>query len=226
MQIDILTLFPGMFKGPLGESIIKIAQKKGKLKIKLHNLRKWTSDKHRTADDKPFGGGAGMVIKVEPVYRALKEIVGLRKRELRIILLTPQGKRLDQKVVKRLSRLKRLILICGHYEGVDERIRKLIDEEISIGDYILSCGEIPACVIVDSVTRLLSGVLGNPKSSNIETFENNLLEYPQYTRPRVFEGMKVPKLLLDGNHNDIEKWRKAQALKRTKKKRPDLLNKE
>ncbi len=233
MQIDIVTLFPGMFKGPLGESIIKIAQKKGKLKIKLHNLRKWTSDKHRTADDKPFGGGAGMVIKVEPVYRALEEItknVGRgtwdEKKKTKVVLLTPQGKRLDQKLVKRLSKLKRLVLICGHYEGVDERIRKLIDEEISVGDYILSCGEIPACVIVDSVTRLLPGVLGNPKSSNIETFENNLLEYPQYTRPRVFEGMKVPKLLLDGNHNDIETWRKAQALKRTKKKRPDLLNEE
>jgi tRNA (guanine37-N1)-methyltransferase len=233
VQIDIVTLFPGMFKGPLGESIIKIAQKKGKLKIKLHNLRKWTSDKHRTADDKPFGGGAGMVIKVEPVYRALEEItknVGRgtwdEKKKTKVVLLTPQGKRLDQKLVKRLSKLKRLVLICGHYEGVDERIRKLIDEEISVGDYILSCGEIPACVIVDSVTRLLPGVLGNPKSSNIETFENNLLEHPQYTRPRVFEGMKVPKLLLSGNHNDIEKWRKAQALKRTKKKRPDLLNEE
>jgi len=219
-----------MFKGPLGESIIKIAQKKGKLKIKLHNLRKWTSDKHRTADDKPFGGGAGMVMKVEPVYRALKEITKDEgrgawdeKKKTKVVLLTPQGKRLDQKVVKRLSKLKRLVLICGHYEGVDERIRKLTDEEISIGDYILSCGEMPACVIVDSVTRLLPGVLGNPKSANIETFENNLLEYPQYTRPRVFEGMKVPKLLLGGNHNAIEKWRKAQALMRTKKKRPDLL---
>ncbi|MCK4463930.1 MAG: tRNA (guanosine(37)-N1)-methyltransferase TrmD [Candidatus Omnitrophica bacterium] len=222
MQIDILTLFPGMFKGPLSESIIKIAQKKGKLKIKLHNLRKWTSDRHRTADDKPFGGGGGMVIKVEPVYWALKEIAEIRKKGLKIILLTPQGKRFDQKVVKRLSKLKRLVLICGHYEGVDERIRKLVDEEISIGDYILSCGEMPACVIVDSVTRLLPGVLGNPKSSNIETFENNLLEYPQYTRPRVFEGVKVPKVLLGGNHNDIENWRRERALKRTKKKRPDL----
>ncbi len=232
MQIDILTLFPGMFKGPLSESIIKIAQKKGKLKIKLHNLRKWTSDKHRTADDKPFGGGGGMVMKVEPVYRALKDIAKAKnaKRKaknhsskFKIVLLTPQGEKLDQRLVKKLSKLKRMILICGHYEGVDERIRSLVDEEISIGDYILSCGEIPACVIVDSIVRLIPGVLGNPKSIKFESFECGLLEYQQYTRPRIFEGMEVPKVLLGGDHKKIDIWRNEQALKRTKKKRPDLL---
>lgn len=223
MQIDILTLFPEMFKGPLSESIIKIAQKKKLVKIRLHNLRKWTSDRHRTADDKPFGGGGGMVMKIEPVYQALKSITkNKRSKNIKIILLTPQGKRLEQKLVKKLSKFKRLILICGHYEGLDERIRSLVDQEISIGDYVLSCGEIPACVIIDSVIRLIPGVLGNPHSIKDETFENNLLEYPQYTRPREFEGMRVPKVLLSGDHRQIKIWREKEALKKTRNKRPDL----
>ena len=222
MKIDILTLFPGMFKGPLSESMIKIAQTKGLLKIHIHNLRKWTSDRHRTADDKPFGGGAGMVMKIEPVYKAFKE---LAKPQARTILLTPQGKRFNQKIAKRLSKEESLVLVCGHYEGVDERIRSLVDEEISIGDYVLTCGELPACVLVDAVARLIPNVLGDPACLDTETFEANLVEYPQYTRPRVFEGMKVPEVILSGDHKKIEAWRKKQSLKRTKEKRPDLYKK-
>jgi len=222
MHIDILTLFPGMFKGPLTESIIKIAQEKKLLRIKIHNLRKWTGDRHKTADDKPYGGGGGMVMKVEPVSRALNEIVRKRK-EKKILLLTPQGKRLDQSLARRLAGLKRLVLICGHYEGVDERIRAFVDEEVSIGDYITSCGEIPACVVIDAIARLIPGVLGNPASVFDESFEKGLLEHPQYTRPCEFDGMAVPEVLLSGDHNNIKKWRRNEAIKRTKVRRPDLL---
>jgi tRNA (guanine37-N1)-methyltransferase len=221
MRIDVLTLFPGMFSNVLGESIIKRAVNKGLVQIKIRNLRDWTDDRHRTSDDKPFGGGPGMVMKIEPVYRALE---GLKKGS-KVILLTPQGKKYDQKHARRLSKEKRLILICGHYEGVDERIRSLADEEISIGDYVLTCGEIPAMAVIDSVTRLIPGVLGDDKSSVNESFENGLLEYPQYTRPACFMGMKVPQVLLSGDHKNIEQWRKNQAVKRTTKRRPDLLRK-
>ncbi|MDP3803925.1 MAG: tRNA (guanosine(37)-N1)-methyltransferase TrmD [Candidatus Omnitrophota bacterium] len=219
MRIDVLTLFPKMFENILGESILKRAQQKGLVDIKVHNLRDWTSDTHKTADDKPFGGGAGMVLKVEPVYKALEEL----KYKSKVILLTPQGKKLDQQLVKKLAKEKRLILICGHYEGVDERVRELADEEISIGDYILTCGEIPALVIIDSVARLIPGVLGHDESTIQESFEDNLLEYPQYTRPADFVGMKVPEILLSGNHKKIEEWRKLEAIKRTAERRPDLL---
>jgi len=226
MQIDVLTLFPEMFKGPITESIIKIARNKRLLKIKLHNLRTWTDDRRRTADDKPFGGGGGMVMKVEPICRALKDISKRKARsenkKTSIVLLTPQGRRLDQKIVKKLAGLKRLVLICGHYEGVDERIRRLVDDEISVGDYINSCGEIPACIVIDTIARLIPGVLGNPDSPRTESFEHNLLEYPQYTRPRIFESMEVPRILLGGNHKKIEKWRKDEAIKRTRDRRPDL----
>lgn len=242
MRIDILTLFPRMFENILGESMLKIAQNKGLVKIAVHNLRNWTSDSHKTADDKPFGGGPGMVMKVEPVWLALKDIKVSRlagcpvgqlnrktgkqaNRNTRVILLTPQGKRLDQKIAKRLAKEKRLILICGHYEGVDERVRGLVDEEISIGDYILTCGELPALVLVDAIVRLIPGVLGHEGSVKSESFENNLLEYPQYTRPAEFEGMKVPEILLSGDHKKIEEWRKEEALKRTKKHRPDMIKK-
>lgn len=225
MRIDILTLFPRMFDGVTGESIIKRARNKGLVDIKVHNLRDWTSDNHKTADDKPFGGGPGMVMKVEPVWRALKELKSLRntKSDSRVILLTPQGKRLEQKAVKRLAKQKRLVLICGHYEGFDERIRKFADEEISIGDYVLTCGEIPAMVIADSVVRLIPGVLGAKESLNSESFENRLLEYPQYTRPAEYNGMKVPQVLLSGDHKAIEEWRKKEAMKRTAQRRPDML---
>ena len=210
MRIDILTLFPKMFENILGESMLKIAQDKGLVKINIHNLRDWTSDSHRTADDKPFGGGPGMVMKLE---------------RARVILLTPQGKKLEQKAAKRLAKEKRLILICGHYEGIDERSRSFIDEEISIGDYILTCGELPALVLIDAVVRLIPGVLGHDESIRSESFENNLLEYPQYTRPAEFKGMKVPGVLLSGNHKRIEAWRKDAALNKTRERRPDLIKK-
>ncbi|MBI5144093.1 MAG: tRNA (guanosine(37)-N1)-methyltransferase TrmD [Candidatus Omnitrophica bacterium] len=224
MRIDILTLFPKMFENILGESILKRAQDKGKVKILIHNLRDWTFDSHKSADDKPFGGGPGMVMKVEPVYLALEELKAREKRQrARVILLTPQGKKLDQKLVKKLSKEKRLILICGHYEGVDERIRNLVDDEISIGDYILTCGEIPALVLIDSITRLIPGVLGGGDSLKSESFEKGLLEYPQYTRPADFNGMKVPQTLLSGDHRKIEIWRREEAVKRTRERRPDLI---
>ncbi|MBI4974664.1 MAG: tRNA (guanosine(37)-N1)-methyltransferase TrmD [Candidatus Omnitrophica bacterium] len=224
MRIDILTLFPKMFENILGESILKRAQDKGKVKILIHNLRDWTFDSHKSADDKPFGGGPGMVMKVEPVYLALEELKAREKRRrARVILLTPQGKKLDQKLVKKLSKEKRLILICGHYEGVDERIRNLVDDEISIGDYILTCGEIPALVLIDSITRLIPGVLGGGDSLRSESFEKGLLEYPQYTRPADFNGMKVPQTLLSGDHRKIEIWRREEAVKRTRERRPDLI---
>jgi len=235
MRIDILTLFPTMFESVLGESMMKRAQKKGAVGIKIHDLRDWTFDNHRTADDKPFGGGPGMVMKVEPVYLALEEIVNRKsgkgrpplggQGKAKVILLTPQGRKLDQEIAKDLAKEKSLVLICGHYEGVDERIREFADTEISIGDYILTCGEIPALVLIDSVVRLLPGVLGGEGSLATESFEGGMLEYPQYTRPADFKGMKVPEVLLCGDHDKIDKWRKAEALKRTRERRPDLLNK-
>lgn len=227
MRIDILTLFPKMFDAVLGESIMKRAQAKGKAEIRVHNLRDWTDDAHRTADDKPFGGGAGMVMKIDPVWKALRDIKsqGQKVTRSKVILLTPQGKKLDQSLVKKLAKEKRLVLICGHYEGVDERVRELADAEISIGDYILTCGEIPAMVLIDSVVRLIPGVLGHDDSARFESFEYGLLEHPQYTRPAEFKGMSVPEVLLSGDHKKIEGWRKSEALDRTMKRRPDLLSK-
>ena len=226
MIIDVLTLFPKMFDAVLGESILKRSQDKRLAEIRIHNLRDWTSDAHRSADDKPFGGGAGMVMKIEPVFRALEEIRKNPKSKIRnpkVVLLTPQGKKLDQKLVRKLAKEKRLILICGHYEGVDERVRDLTDEEISIGDYILTCGELPAMVLIDSIVRLIPGVLGDDESIKFESFESGMLEYPQYTRPAEFKGKRVPEILLSGDHKKIEAWRKAQALKRTEERRPDLI---
>ena len=225
MKIDILTLFPKMFENVLGESIMKRAQAKKLVKIDLYNLRDWTFDSHRSADDKPFGGGPGMVMKVEPVWRAVndKRVKGQGARG-KTILVTPQGKKFDQKTAKRLAKEKRLVLICGHYEGVDERVRGLANEEISIGDYILTCGELPALVIADAIVRLIPGVLGHNDSIKSESFEDNLLEYPQYTRPAEFKGMKVPDILLSGDHKKIEAWRSREALKRTLKRRPDLIS--
>ena len=227
MQIDVLTLFPKMFDGILGESILKRARNKGLLKVRVHNLRDWTSDAHRTADDKPFGGGPGMVMKVEPIYLALKDLKVLRNKKpgTLVVLLTPQGLKLNQAKARQLSKYKRLVMICGHYEGVDERIRALADEEISIGDYILTCGEIPAMALIDSITRLIPGVLGDEDSLKSESFENGMLEYPQYTRPSDFKGARVPDILLSGDHKKIEAWRKEQSVKRTAERRPDLLKK-
>lgn len=227
MRIDVLTIFPGMFDAVIGESIIKRAQKKEKISITIHNLRDYTHDRHKSVDDKPFGGGPGMVLKVEPIYKAISRILGKKgikkKKGCRVILLTPQGRPFNQRAARRLSKLNRLLLICGHYEGVDERVKGLlVDEEISIGDYILTCGELPAMVLIDSIVRLIPGVLGDAKSKVTESFENGMLEYPQYTRPAVFCGMKVPEVLLSGDHKRIEEWRLKQALKRTRERRPDL----
>jgi len=225
LKIDILTLFPNIFKGPFSESIIKRAQKRGLVEIKIFNLRDFALDKHKVVDDKPYGGGAGMILKVDVVDRALRK---LKKKNSKVILLTPQGKRLNQNLVKKLSRHNHLILICGHYEGFDERIRKyLVDEEISIGDYILTGGELPAAILTEAIIRLIPGVLGKSDSLRKESFSQfnklTLLEYPQYTRPEKYKNWAVPKILLSGNHQKIEEWRFQEALKRTKKRRPDLL---
>ena len=223
MKIDVLTLFPEMFKGPFDQSIVKKAQDKKIVQIKIHDLRKWTEDKHKTVDDHPFGGGIGMVLMIKPIYKALKE---LKTKTSKVILLSPQGKVFNQKVAKNFSNEKHLIFVCGHYEGFDERIRKhLIDEEISIGDYVLTGGELPAMVIIDSITRLIPGVLKNDQATEIESFSKQLLEYPQYTRPADFKGWKVPEVLLSGDHKKIAQWQKEKEIEVTKKKRPDLLKK-
>jgi tRNA (guanine37-N1)-methyltransferase len=223
MIFDILTLFPDFFTPFLSQSILKRAQDKSLIKINIHNLRKWTKDKRKTVDDKPFGGGPGMVLMPEPIFKAIED---LREKETYIILLSPQGKVFNQSYAKKLLKYKHLILICGHYEGVDERIRtNLIDEEISIGDYILMGGELPAMVLIDCISRLIPGVLGNEFANVWESFENYLLEYPQYTRPANFRGLRVPEILLSGKHKEIEKWRYEKALEKTKKLRPDLYHK-
>ena len=229
MRIDILTIFPKMFAPVLNESIIKRAQAKAKVNIFIHNLRDFSNDKHRKVDDRPFGGGPGMVMRPEPIFGAVEHILGRRvlcrtRRKAKIILLSPQGKKLGQKIAKGLAKSSHLILICGHYEGVDERIRRfLVDQEISIGDYVLTGGELPAMVVIDCVIRMIPGVLGERKSLHFETFEGNLLEYPQYTRPAKYKRMGVPAVLLSGDHRKIEQWRQRQALKTTKQRRPDLL---
>ena len=228
MIIDIITLFPAMFRGPFEESIIKRAQEKGLIKIRIHNLRRWAIDKRGTVDDRPFGGGEGMVLRPEPIFNAVEELKG-QKKNGKIILLTPQGTIFKQEKAEELAKLEQLILICGHYEGVDERVREhLVDEEISIGDYVLTGGELPAMVVIDATVRLIPGVLGKRESLKEESFgleyeEKRLLEYPQYTRPANFRGLKVPKILLSGNHQEIRRWRLEQSLRRTRERRPDLL---
>ena len=224
MLVDIITIFPDVFRPYFEESILGIAQEKGKLKIRLHNLRDYTLDRHKKVDDRPFGGGAGMVMMAEPMFRAVEKIKSqVASRKTQVILLSPQGKTLNQKLAQKLSKYKRLILICGRYEGVDERVRKyLVDEEISIGDYVITGGELAAMVLVDSIVRLIPGVLGDEDSSRFESFSDNLLEYPQYTRPADFRGRDVPDILLSGNHKRIAEWRKKEAIKITRKKRPDL----
>lgn len=211
-----------MFSGPFAESIIKRAQDKKLVEIYIHNLRQWAKDKHKTIDDHPYGGGTGMLLMVEPVYRALREIKN-KSKNLKVILVDPGGTPFTQKKAQELSKLDHIILIAGHYEGVDQRIREhLIDEEISIGDYVLTGGELPVMVVVDSIVRLIPGVLEKPEATLLESFTDNLLEHPQYTRPEDFRGWKVPEILLSGDHKKIEKWRKEQALERTRKERPDL----
>ncbi len=222
MRFDIITIFPNMFKPVFNESIIKRAQEKKKVEIFVHDLREYTEDKHKKVDDRPFGGGPGMVMMPQPIFDAVKKIKGRRKAE--VILTSASGTPLTQQLVKDLSKKKNIIIICGHYEGVDERVRThLVDRDISIGDYVLTGGEIPAMVLVDCITRLIPGVIGKEESLIDESFEKNLLEYPQFTRPANFRGINVPNVLLSGNHQNIQKWRKQQALTRTKAIRPDLL---
>jgi len=224
LNFDIITIFPDVFKPIFGESMIKLAQEKKKVKINVHNLRSFTKDKHKKVDDRPFGGGPGMVMTPQPFFDAVKKIKGRKKTK--VILMCAGGKKFTQKTARKLSKEKNIIILCGHYEGVDERVRhELVAESISIGDYVMTGGEIPAMVLVDSVTRLIPGVLGQKESLVDESFEKDSLEYPHYTRPADFRGLKVPAVLLSGNHKDIEKWRKKQAMARTQKVRPDLLTK-
>jgi tRNA (guanine37-N1)-methyltransferase len=221
MKIDVLTLFPAMFAGPLDESVVKRAREAKLLDLKIHNLRDWTHDRHKTVDDRPFGGGPGMLLKVEPLFEATES---LRREQTRVILLSPSGRKFDQSIARELAQSEDLLLVCGSYEGFDERVREaLADDELSIGDYVLTNGALPAMVVIDAVARLLPGVLGDDESSQDESFSHGLLEYPQYTRPAEFRGMKVPEVLLSGNHAEIEKWRREQAKLRTEKNRPDLL---
>ena len=224
MKIDVLTLFPAMFAGPLDESIIKRAREDKLLDLKIHNLRDWTHDRHKTVDDRPFGGGPGMLLKVEPLFEAIES---LQREKTKVILLSPSGRKFDQSIARELAQQEDLLLVCGSYEGFDERVREaLADDELSIGDYVLTNGALPAMVVIDTVARLLPGVLGDDESSHDESFSHPAfagLEYPQYTRPAEFRGMKVPEVLLSGNHAEIEKWRREQAKLRTEKQRPDLL---
>ena len=221
MKIDALTLFPAMFAGPLDESIVQRARAKGVLDLTVYNLRDYTHDRHKTVDDRPFGGGPGMLLKPEPIFEAVENLV---RENTRVILLTPAGRKFDQVIARELAQCGHLLLICGSYEGFDERVREhLADDELSIGDYVLTNGALPAMVIIDAVTRLLPGVLGDDESSHDESFTKELLEYPHYTRPADFRGMKVPEVLLSGNHAEIAKWRAEQARLRTEERRPDLL---
>lgn len=224
MRIDVLTLFPGIFAGPLDESILKRARDVGILDIQLHDIRDWATDKHRTVDDYPYGGGAGMVMKPEPLFAAVEAVQAMAEPPGHVVLLTPQGRLLNQQIARELSQLPRLVLICGRYEGVDERVREhLVDDEVSIGDYVLGGGELPAMVLIETVARLVPGVLGSAESLTHESHTDGLLEYPQYTRPEEFRGWKVPDVLLSGHHGEVEKWRDQQRLERTRQRRPDLL---
>jgi tRNA (guanine37-N1)-methyltransferase len=222
MIFEILTLFPGMFASPLEESILGKAQERGLIQVRVHNIRDYATDKHQITDDRPFGGGEGMVMKPEPIVRLLD---GLKAEEPPpwVVLLSPQGRVFQQECAERWSALPRLVLICGRYEGVDERVAEhFADEEVSLGDFVLTGGELPAMVVLDAVTRLLPGVLGNAASAAAESFVEPVLEYPQYTRPREFRGHPVPEILLSGDHAAIYRWRRGQALLRTKLRRPDL----
>lgn len=229
MRIDVLTLFPQMFEVPFSFGIFKRAIDCGLVSLNLHNIRDYTHDKHRTADDYPYGGGAGMVLKPEPIFEAVEAIkAGIKAEvgELPVILLTPQGRLFSQQIAQELSQHSHLVLICGHYEGVDERVREhLATDEISIGDYVLTGGEIPVMVVIDAVVRLLPGVLGSEASPLDDSHTIGLLEYPQYTRPAVYRGWSVPEVLLSGNHAQIAKWRREQIIRRTLERRPELLNK-
>lgn len=229
MHFDILTLFPDIFEGVFNKSIVKRAMEAGLVSIVIHNIRDYATDRHRITDEPPYGGGGGMIMKPEPIFRAVEAILDLeegQEPEMPVILLSPQGRLFTQAVARELSKHPHLILICGHYEGVDERVPQfLVTDEISIGDYVLTGGEIPAMVIVDAVTRLIPGVLGDPGATFEDSHAEGLLEYPHYTRPPVFRGCSVPEVLLSGNHAEIVRWRRQEALRRTFERRPDLLAK-
>jgi tRNA (guanine37-N1)-methyltransferase len=221
VKIDVLTLFPAMFAGPLDESIIKRARQAGLLDLQLHQLRDWTHDRHKTVDDRPFGGGPGMLLKPEPIFTAVES---LQREKTRVVLMSPSGRKFTQAIARELAQQEHLLIVTGHYEGFDERIREaLADDELSIGDYVLTNGALPAMVVIDTVTRLLPGVLGDDTSATEESFSHGLLEYPQWTRPAEFRGMKVPDVLVSGNHAEIAKWRAEQARQRTQAQRPDLI---
>ncbi|OGV42569.1 MAG: tRNA (guanosine(37)-N1)-methyltransferase TrmD [Lentisphaerae bacterium GWF2_57_35] len=222
LEIDVVTIFPQMLGGFLNESMLKRAAQSGAVRFSTINLRDFTTDPHRTTDDRPYGGGPGMVMKPEPVFQAVESV---RKERSRVILMTPQGRRFNQAMARELSRESHLVFVCGHYEGVDERIREvLVTDEISIGDYVLTNGVLPAAVVIDAVVRLLPGVLGGEGATVEESFSENTLEYPQYTRPAEFRGMKVPDILSSGHHEAIARWRAEQSLQRTRERRPDLLD--
>jgi tRNA (guanine37-N1)-methyltransferase len=226
LNVEVLTLFPGIVEGPLNESILKRGREKGILNVTVRNIRDYTGDKHKTADDSPYGGGAGMVLKPEPIFKAFEAMrADYPKEKYLTILLSPQGRLFHQKRAEELSEEKRrIVLLCGHYEAVDERVvESLVDEELSIGDYVLTGGELAALVVIDAVARLLPGVLGDEESAYRDSFGDGLLDHPHYTRPAEFLGMKVPDVLLSGNHSSIEKWRRREALRATLLKRPDLL---
>ena len=224
MKIDVLTLFPEMFAGPLDVSIVQRARKAGLLDLRIHNLRAWTHDRHQTVDDRPFGGGAGMVLKPEPLFEAVESFAN---DNAHVVLMTPAGRVFNQAIAREFALKPHLLFICASYEGVDERaVESLVDDELSIGDYVLTNGGLPAMVVVDAVTRLLPGALGDEASAQDESFSHGLLEYPHYTRPAEYRGMAVPEVLLSGNHAAIAAWRATQALKRTGQRRPDLLTNE
>lgn len=230
MIVDVFTLFPRMFDGFLSTSIVKRAIDKGLVEVRAHDLRRWTHDRHKTCDDRPFGGGPGMLMTPGPIFEAADEVLGGRRfrrsKSHRYVYLTPQGRSFDQAKARELASCKRVALLCGHYEGVDQRvIDELVTDEVSIGDYVLTGGELAAMVVVDAAVRLVPGVLGCEESKTFETFDRNLLEYPQYTRPAVYRGIEVPSVLLSGNHRQIELWRNEQSLKRTAERRPDLYQK-
>jgi len=221
MKIDVLTLFPAMFAGPLDESIIKRARQAGLLELQLWNLRDWAHDRHKTVDDRPFGGGPGMLLKPEPIFEAVEQ---LATEKTHVVLMSPSGRAFSQAIAREMTRHEHLLVVTGHYEGFDERIRAhLADDELSIGDYVLTNGALPAMVVIDTVARLIPGVLGHDESAAEESFSTGLLEYPHYTRPAEFRGMKVPEVLLSGNHAEIAKWRAEQAHLRTQTRRQDLL---
>jgi len=224
LAIDVITIFPGMLKGFLGESMLKRAARQGLVRIRVIDLRRFAKGKHRTTDDRPYGGGPGMVMKPEPIFEAVESVA---EPGAKVILMTPQGRKFSQTVAEELARERHLVFVCGHYEGVDERVSEaLVNDEISIGDYVLTNGVLPAAVVIDAVTRLIPGVLGGEGATEQESFRESLLEYPQYTRPPEYRGMKVPEILLSGDHEEIARWRREQALARTRRRRPDLLNDE